>query len=238
MFRIVICDDKKENIDRLNIFIRRIIKSMGIAGVEVFSAAPDALYKYNINDNYTYLFILDVIYKDINGIEIARKLRGQYKDIYIVFITGHIELMHMVINQNIMPSGFLSKPVSENDIRMVLLEIFEYSKGGSKTAVDTLTVNTGSVVYKIRHNEIIFIESLNKKIYIYTETRRISCYGSLYGLMEELGEGFIRCHKSYIINKAKIKNIFMAQMYIEMSNGNRVAMSRTYKNAVREIIKE
>ncbi len=239
MLRIIICDEKKECINKTYGLISRALRDIPEGRkTEVFSASPEVLYKYKIKDNYTYLFLLDVIYADVNGIEIAKRLRKQYKDVFIVFITNHTELMSMVVNQNIMPSGFLAEPASENDIKMMLLGIFDYTKIGGKTEANTLTLSTGSAVYKIRYDEIIFIEALNKKIYIYTETQRISCYNSLYGLEEELGSGFIRCHKSFIVNKDKIKNVYMAEMYIEMTNGSRVSMSRTYKSAVREMMSE
>lgn len=239
MLRIIICDETKECINRIYDLISRALRDIPEGRkTEVFSASPDALYKYKIKDNYTYLFLLDVIYGSVNGIEIAKRLRRQYKNIFIVFITNHTELMSMVINQNIMPSGFLAETAGENDIKMMLLGIFDYTRMSEKTESNTLTLSTGSAVYKIRYDEIIFIEALNKKIYIYTETQRISCYNSLYGLEEELGSGFIRCHKSFIVNKDKIKNVHMAEMYIEMTNGSKVSMSRTYKNIVKEMVNE
>ena len=98
-----------------------------------------------------------------------------------------------------------------------------------------LTVSAGSAVYKIPYSEIIYIESLNKKIYIYSILKRISCYNSLQALETELGEMFIRCHKSYIVNKAKIKNIFFSEMIIEMTDGSRISMSRTYKSEIKRL---
>jgi len=206
--------------------------------IEIFSASPDVLMNYKIKDNYTYLFILDVIYKKINGLDIAKKIRRQYKDVFIVFVTRHIELLCMVINQNIMPSGFISKPINEIDMRKTLFNVFDYYKENCKTMVRTLTISTGSAVYKIPYNEIIYIESFNKKIFIYSDTQRISCYNSLQELQEELGKNFIRCHKSFIINKEKIKNIFFSDMIIEMCNGSKIAMSRTYKNEIKKLAKQ
>ena len=188
-----------------------------------------------IKDSYTHIFILDVIYKGISGIDVAKKIREQYKESFIVFVTKHIELMHMVINQNIMPSGFIGKPINENDMRKALYNIFEYCKENIRANVQTLTISTNSAVYKIPYDEIIYIESINKKIFIYSDTQRISCYNSLYILEEELGEEFIRCHKSFIINKNKIKNVYFDEMVIEMLNGSKISMSRTYKSNVKKM---
>ena len=98
------------------------------------------------------------------------------------------------------------------------------------------SVTTGAAVYKVSYDEIIYIEALNKKINIYTDKQRISCYNSLSALADELGNGFLRCHNSYIINKEKVKNIFMTEQYIEMKNGSTVSMSRTYKAEVKKLL--
>ncbi|MGN1318654.1 MAG: LytR/AlgR family response regulator transcription factor [Lachnospirales bacterium] len=238
MFRIVICDDKKENIAFLNSRIRKAISDMrGGRNTEVLSAKPELLYEYTINDNYVYIFFLDVIYDKINGIDIAGRLRRQHRNIYIIFYTEHIELLYMVINQNLMPSGFLAKPVNDNDLKKILFTVYDYCIDDIKDETATLIVSTGSAVYKIRYDEIIYIEALNKKIYIYTETQRICFYDSLQNLCERLGKDFLRCHKSFVVNKEKIKNVYTKEMYLEMSNGSRIAMSRTYKSEIKDNMK-
>ena len=78
MFRIVICDEKKESSDRLVVCINRLIKELAIGKeTEVFKAKPEMLINYKIRDEYTYLIFLDVIYGNITGIDIARKMREQ-----------------------------------------------------------------------------------------------------------------------------------------------------------------
>ncbi len=239
MLRIIICDDIKVNISTLSRSIRNIINDMPInREIEIFSTSPDVLINYKIKDNYTYIFILDVIYKNISGLDIAKKIRRQYKEVFIIFITGHIELLYMVINQNIMPSGFIEKPLNENDVRKALFNIFDYYSENNKKIIQTLTVNTGAAVYRIPYDEIIYIEALNKKIFIYSDTQRVSCYNSLQALEGELGKSFIRCYKSFIVNKNRIKNIFFAEMTVEMSNGSRISMSRTYKSEMKRLTQE
>lgn len=238
MFRIVICDDRKENISFLNNSIRKAVEDIqGGRKTEFFSARPDALYNYVIKDDNTYIFILDTIYKAVSGIDIARRLRKQYKNIYIIFLTQHLELVNSAINYNIMPSGVFNKEADESEIKKALMNIYEYCLEDTRIAAATLTINTGSTVYKVKYDEIVYIESLNKKIHIYTNTQRISCYHSLQTLVEELGDGFIRCHKSYIINKKKIKNIHTKDMSVEMDNGSMIAISRTYKSGLKDVMK-
>ncbi len=237
MFKIVICDDEKEKTMAVYRTLNNCIKKLNMDGdVEIFTIRPEKLIDYNIEERSTYLFFLDITYKNVSGIDIAIKLRAQYKDIYIVFITACTTLVYMTVNQNIMPSGFLTKPPVENELKRVFKSVYEYYKNDKKLSKTILTVAVGSDIYKFFHDEIYYIESLNKKINIYTKSRRLSCYSSLSYLQEELGNGFIRCHKSFLVNKKRIKNIFLSDMTIEMEDGSRVLISRTYKSAIKQLV--
>jgi len=237
MFRIVICDEKKESSDFLTGCVNRIIKGLSVnKETELFRAKPEILIDYKIRDEYTYLFFLDVIYSNTTGIDIARKIREQRKRAFIVFVTAHVELLYMLVNQNIMPSGFISKPADENDIRKAVLSVLDYYNTDRRSNLKSITISTGSAVYKISYDEIIYIEALNKKINIYTDKQRISCYNSLSALSNELGESFLRCHNSYIINKQKVKSVHLPEQYIEMENGSRISISRTYKTEVKKLL--
>ncbi len=237
MFKIVICDDEKEKTMVIYKILNSCVKKFITGGdIEIFTARPEKLIDYNADERYTYLFFLDITYKNVSGIDIATRLRAQYKDIYIVFVTAYPDLVYMTINQNIMPSGFLTKPPVENELKRVFISIYEYYKNNKRLSRSMLSVAVGSDIYKFFHDEIYYIESFNKKINIYTKSRRVSCYSSLSYLQEELGDEFIRCHKSFLINKKRIKNIFLSNMLIEMEDGSKVVISRTYKNAIKELV--
>lgn len=237
MFRIVICDDEREKTIAIYNVLSNCVKNIGTGGeIEIFTAHPEKLINYNADERYTYLFFLDITYKAISGIDIALKLRLQYKDIYIVFVTTYPNLVYMAINQNVMPSGFLTKPPVENELKRVFMSVYEYYKNNKQLARSMLTIAVGSDVYKFFYDEIYYIESLNKKINIYTKSKRVSCYSSLSYLQEELGNEFIRCHKSFLINKKRIKNVFLSNMIIEMEDGSMVSISRTYKSAIKEFV--
>lgn len=237
MFRIVICDDEKEKTVTMYKILHKVISNKGLGGnIEMFTTRPEKLIEYNVDERYTYLFFLDITYKNISGIDIALKLRAQYKDIYIVFVTVHPELMYMALSRNIMPSGYLTKPPIEKELETVFETVYEYYRNNKRLSKSMLTITVGSVVYRFFHDEIYYIEALNKKINIYTKSKRVSCYSSLSYLQEELGTGFVRCHKSFIINKSKIKGIFLSEMMIEMEDESRVLISRSYKNVIKEMV--
>ena len=64
-----------------------------------------------------FLF-LDIEMPGINGIETARKCKEITEHLNIIFVTGHPEYSFEAYG--VYPSGFLTKPVSEKDIRREL----------------------------------------------------------------------------------------------------------------------
>lgn len=86
MFRIVVCDENKESGDFLVNCISKFIREFSLdKSVELFKIKPESLINYKIKDNNTYLFFVDAIYNNTTGVDIARRLRGQKKTIFIVF---------------------------------------------------------------------------------------------------------------------------------------------------------
>ena len=66
-----------------------------------------------MSDDVQIVF-LDIEMPGMNGIEGAEFLQKRYKNLNIVFITGHIEYSFSA--HGVFPSGFLAKPFDEQDI--------------------------------------------------------------------------------------------------------------------------
>lgn len=70
---------------------------------------------------------------------------------------------------------------------------------------DFLTIKADHKLYKVQYKDIRFIEGQREYVSFHTPTGRITALMSLKKLEESLpSELFIRCHKSYIINKTMV----------------------------------
>ena len=105
-------------------------------------------------------------------------------------------------------------------------------------AIDLLENGSGGVaVTKDRNTffckltQIYYIESVDKRTYVYTKG---DCYESrdrLYELEEKLGTWFVRISKAMIVNLRKIRNVSAepgGRMTAVLLNGERVIISRSY----------
>ena len=90
---IAICDDEKNQIEYVKGAAMAWASARG--HISVFSEFPSAeafLFDYVENQNYDIL-LLDIEMAEMNGIDLAKKVRGNNRRVQILFITGYPDLM-------------------------------------------------------------------------------------------------------------------------------------------------
>lgn len=107
-----------------------------------------------------------------------------------------------------------------------------------QSAVDILENNCKSipVIHKsetvmCRTDKIYYIESVDKRSYVYTKENCYETKYRLYELEEILNLNYLRCSKAMIVNIRKIKSVksdFNGRMTAELLNGEQVVISRNY----------
>jgi len=113
-----------------------------------------------------------------------------------------------------------------------------------QSAIDTLENNCR--VITARYNgqtvmcqidKIYYIESIDKRTYIYTKDNTLEVSYRLYELESELTRNFFRAAKAMIINIRKIKSVkseINGRMTAELLNGEQVIIARSYVKELKE----
>lgn len=87
---------------------------------------------------------------------------------------------------------------------------------------------------------IYYIETLERKVFVYTEHEIYRSNKKLYQLEEELTEyGFIKVNKSCLLNPnilKSIKNVYNSRLEAELINGDKISISRTYIPNIKEAL--
>lgn len=239
MLKIAICDESSEYMEQLVQITEKIIKKSEYDAEIVLSVTdPVKILDMIAASPEDFFFILtDAVFSEsrLSGIELGREIRKINRDCHIVYVTSHQETIHDILNSMTRPSGFYLKPIDEQDLEILTADIYRDYLNVSKKDDDYFYLNIGASMYRIPTDSILYFESYDKKIYIHTLNQRIGFYDSLANLENRLGKDFIRCHKSYIINRSKISSISFSEMTIKMENGAQISISRTYKNMLKEI---
>ena len=97
-----------------------------------------------------------------------------------------------------------------------------------------------NTTYMVRAGEILYIESVDKKTFIYTDKRVLSTESRLYELEEMLdSRDFFRCSKSVIINLNKVEKLkpeITRNILATLTNGEVVVISRRYASELKKLL--
>lgn len=201
MIRIGMCDDNLNSIKIASKFLESEIIEQGLdAEILIISSNQkdifDAVYSKKID-----LLFLDIDFKNNgkNGIEFARDLRNINKNFYLVFLSAHPRYLHVSLTVKVF--DYLIKPINRDTIS----ELVERLK-------DEFDSNTNLFLHLnkwefVKTEKILYIEKDGKKSKIVTADSIYTSSKSLNILLTELPPNFLRCHKSYILNKNKVVSI-------------------------------
>lgn len=171
---------------------------------------------------------IDFTGKKYNGLDIARKLRAVRDDAVIVFVTNYIE--YAPAGYEVQAFRYLLKnqiPEKLDDNINQILANIRKSKSSVKIQVDREW-------REIFLKDLLYIESMGHTLIFHIlepskmTDKEIVCHIPLAKMEDELSErGFLRVHKSYLVNMAHIKQLTYNEAILDNGHSLRVS-SRTY----------
>ena len=131
-YRIAICDDEQNQIEYITLIVALWSAHEG-HGCEIrtFASAEAFLFEYEEDKAYDIL-LLDVEMKNMNGIELAKRIRKDNNRAEIIFITSHFEFVGEGYEVDAL--HYLIKPISADKLMQVL------AKAAEKLSVDPPSV--------------------------------------------------------------------------------------------------
>lgn len=231
MAKIMIVEDDMIIAKGLNV----IIKSIGNDIETTITGYAKEALKYASTQEYD-LFLLDIQLLDYSGFELAKEIRNidKYKLTPIVFITA-IPTKELSAFKEIHCYDYIIKPFKDSEVIEVVSTLINHGSIRRKEKDNYLSLKQRGYIYRINTRDIIYIESVYKKIKVVTDKENIEVNNcTLYKILEELSEeDFVQCHKSFIINRNYIKSIDLANNLIELSSINvQVPIGRKFKESL------
>ncbi len=198
-----------------------------------YSSAIEAMK--HLQETPVDLLFLDIQMPDLNGLEYSRMVDEQTR---IVFTTAFDQ--YAIDGYRVNALDYLLKPISYADFMQAVnkaVQWFELKQKADETpqkTADSATNLAGEYIYvksdyklvQIELDKILYIEGLKDYIKIHTEDepRPILSLISMRAMEEKLpADRFIRVHRSFIVQKQKIKvidkgRIVFGKEYIPISD--------------------
>ncbi len=171
---------------------------------------------------------------------LSRIIHSKNNKNYIVALLNDIRELKKAVTPGISPSGLLINPCGKTDVETVLDEIYS-----DHMRCNTYSKELGLFVFKQKAKEysipfekIILFESRNKKIIVRTEIQEFEFYDTLDSVLKSVPDCFMKIHKSFIVNLTRVVSADYGAMAIEFDDGTAAFISRTYKNELKERLKE
>lgn len=94
----------------------------------------------------------------------------------------------------------------------------------------SIFIKEDHISYNLEFNQILYIEAYGNYLKIHTEEKTYVTRETMQHICDNLPQSlFLRVHKSYIVNKKKIKKLAGNLLYI---NSIEIPIGNTYKNEI------
>lgn len=246
MLKILLCDDDpfilKLGAEKIN----EMIEAQGFsAKVVSLASGSSELLSYIKNNPSQYLIFLDLDFGNgkLNGLDVAKALRQTESDCKIVFTTNHYEMAMDVLKSGAEPFGFLEKSSDieklSDGYRKYIVMLLNKAKSEEPDRMETILLNSGmDEDVSVLLDDIVYLEtekSVSHGITYHTINGSvITIISTLDEEQTKLGDGFIRVHRSYLVNKRHI--LRMKEGFLKLSNQQEVPCSFRMRSEVKRWI--
>jgi len=196
------------------------------------------------------LIFLDIQMPDLTGFEVIEQLNEKPN---IIFTTAYEQ--YAIKAFETFSIDYLLKPIKEERLAQSIEKLKKFGRFNQSIDVNglqeiirqfqapkkatALPIKTGDRINLIRYENIAYLEAQDKYVCVFTlEGQKYLTDQSLTILEEKLPSSFCRIHRSYIINKEKIREMhrhFSGRYLFVMDDKalTRITSGRTYQDVFR-----
>lgn len=179
----------------------------------------------------TGIYFLDIdLNSSINGMKLAQQIRMYDPRGFIIFVTAHSELSYMTFQYRVEAMDFIIKDnpaEAKVKIRECLLKAMERYMLQTNKIQKVYTIEAGGRKISVDYKDILFFETSSNihKVILHGKDRQIEFSGTIKELARTLDGSFVRCHRSFLVNKSNIKEVDAKNRIIYFANGETCLMS-------------
>lgn len=240
MIDIYICEDNPSHLSLFEEYISKFILIDNLDMKVVLNTSdPYSLLNHVLQSENQSVFFLDIdLQSDINGLQLAQKIRQLKPRCFIIFITSHSEMSFLTFQYKVEALDFIIKDTPEHimfKIHECLLDIEQKSISLNNNISPSFTVKLGDRYIMMDYDDILFFETSSNihKVVLHGKKRLLEFSGQLKDIEAQLDPRFYRCHRSYLINTDNISEINFDTLTVHMIGGELCPISVRQKKGLK-----
>lgn len=226
--KIAIVDDeeKEQNIIKKYICEWATMQSEHVE-FSCYNSSESFLFEWEDNREFS-LLVLDIEMGEMNGLDLAKRIRKDHEDIPILFVTGYDE--YMQYGYDVSALHYLLKPLNKDKFFQVLNKLSESKKEDD----EIFMLNTEAGIGRIKLSQIMYVEAAGHNSILHTKQGSVKLKEA-FGTMEKQllpCTGMIKCHRAYLVNLRYVSA--MQSNTIVLDNYEMIPVSRTQVKQVQK----
>lgn len=226
MLQIAICDDSEQEIEKIENMLLPLSARLEFE-CDIFCSGEELLKSLNEDDILYDIYLLDIEMGEINGLDIAKKIREKDLISVIIFLSGYPRYVFKAYD--VIVFNFLLKPVKQEKLEEIVFKAATFLHHTK----EIFCFSFNKVEKSLLARTILYFERNKRKVLIHTEHETEQCYMKMETILEHLDNIiFARISYSMIVNLHYVKNVKSGA--IELRNGTILSISRKYKDEVKQ----
>jgi two-component system LytT family response regulator len=193
---LLIADDELSGRSTLELLVRKELSNGEKIQIDIVANLEDVVK--SIKENSYELIFLDINFKGKSSFDIVELIPKSTK---IVFVTAYAEHVIKALRSNAF--DYLLKPVKQEELSNCLKRYFDNRQVSDRSEI--LQIREKGFNRRIQIKEISHIKGQGPYAHIFVNNEQITVARTLKSILPELGNNFIRIHKSYLVNREFIK---------------------------------
>ena len=226
MLKVAICDDIKEYIKNMGVYVERFGKENSVETKICSYVSGDHLMLTYKKKKYDVIF-LDISMSKMDGFETAGRIRKLDQDVTIIFCTAYYTIPNAQKAYEVQANDFLKKPIIYKKVESILNKVY---KKKIANAEEKFVLKTREGIFSIQLSDIIYLETKNKAVILHTVQRDFVTYQKIYEFENKFDRGdFFRCHNSFLINLEYVESVRNMNIILMDDNKTCIPVSKYRK---------
>lgn len=220
-WKIAVLDDDKLFLHSFTNQLQSCCSDLGFQAIITAYDSEKSLMDSLCANNPPDILFCDILLQKSNGVRFADMMQWGYPQIKVVFVTAVAANVVEIFQAN--PSHFLVKPISVAQLCNVLITVVKKIEK-ERSQENLLSFSFKGQVCVVRKNLLEYVEIKNRKLAFHECGKEIFIPGQMDELEAQLGPGFFRCHKSYLVNLRYVRRLEGGAL--ELFSGNTIPIAR------------